>query len=398
MKKNLLLFILFSSFTNFIFSQKELEETVSFYQVIPPLNPLEENITSFNVLLTIPYTQTIEEIRKLSLIEFDTKKKNYEELLSKSKLEFQQKEKKYDSEVLKAEERYKMEMNEFKKLSLLERLALSDQGKAPKLRIPSKPYYIQPTEPKYKEPKPNDYLIFDSKVIEDAIKLEGYNREKNSGVTFLLDIKKMEFQDNGDKTYYNQPAILKVKISENTIDEKTFGEESNFLSYKSSNNIHLESYEKSNVNKIIKEVNIYINKKFGKRLTSKNLKIKYPKNKSREYDILVKAKDKAISAYKKLVKEASIDNRDVFTKQLTEVIDIWSNCLDKINYDNEKAIYNFAIAKMLFYNLMTVYINDYKKQEAESVFKKFQDKKIDLKLNRKENTVFSNLETIIYKL
>ena len=128
-------------------AQRALSETISYFNLRTPNNPLEESIKNYKVIVETPYTLTVEELNAQSLLEFENEKANYTQIIKDSKAEFEERLAGYDEEVAKAEARYDKEMKDFKDLSLLERLALTDQGKQPQLKVPTKPTYVAPREP-----------------------------------------------------------------------------------------------------------------------------------------------------------------------------------------------------------------------------------------------------------
>jgi len=118
--------------------------------------------------------------------------------------------------VAKAEARYNKEMKDFKDLSLIERLALTDQGEKPQLKVPAKPTYLETREPVYVQPNLDDHLIFDKQILADNVELIGY--EKGNDLLIVINITKMAFQDNGGQTFYAQPTNLKVMKGATIID------------------------------------------------------------------------------------------------------------------------------------------------------------------------------------
>lgn len=394
MKKTLLLLAI--TFCTLSFSQRILDETVSFYDIIKPKESLDSTIKSYDVVVNIPYTMTAEDAKTQSLADFETEKANYQALVAQSKVDHQTKLDNHADEVKQAKENYDAEMKDFKSMTLLERLALTDQGKKPQLRTPAKPVYVEPSEPKYREPNLNDYLIFNKNALADNIKLNGF--EKGGDVVFTIDLNKMEFQDNGGQTFFTQPAKLTVSTNNGIIAEKMFGEESKFLTSSSSNTINLNRYEKQNVTKTLATIQKYINETYGYTPVSKKVKISYPKNKKREYDGLEKAKITAVSAFRKMTKQATMDRREIALDDLQKAEDIWLEELNKIDYSDKKAIYNGTIAKSIFFNLLNTQIILGQKDKAEETLGMLQDKLLDLKLNYTEKQNLTNLENSIYKL
>ncbi len=377
--------------------QRIMSEQVNYYDVRMPIKSLDDSLLEYSVYVQTPYTLTVEELDAQSLADFEKEKANYATILKESKLEFEELLKNHDAEVIKAEQRYDKEMEDFKSLSLLERLALTEQGKKPELVVPSKPNYIQPREPQYSKPNIEDYLIFDNQVLADGIRLSGFQKGVN-GVTFQINISKMEFQDNGGQTYYNQPTNLKVIKDNEMIGERMFDEDFQLLTTTSSNTIDLNRYEKRNVKKIMKNVDDYINKEYGYTPIASSIIIEYPKNKNREYDALENAKIKAISAYRKLQEDSSMDMRARSRAELEDARIIWTEELGKVDYKNKKADMNHEIAKVIFFNLMKVDISLKDRVLAEQTLASMQERRIDLDLSYDDKKVFTILEEQVYQL
>jgi hypothetical protein len=397
-RKVTLLFVLLTAcfIYNSSNAQRILVERISYYDVKTPNNPFDASVKTYNVIIETPYTLTVEDVRAQSLVEFEETKANYAKVLEESKTEYQTQLANYDEEVRLANERYDKEMADFKDLTLIERLALTEQGKKPTLKTPSKPRYVEPLEPRYVEPNLDDHLIFDNDVLADGFELLGF--EKGQDVLFLIKVSKMAFQDNGGQTFYNQPTTLKVMKGAELIDEKTFDEEFKFLTSSSSNTINLDRYEKNNVNKIMSDISNYMNEEFGFIPVSKTIAIEYPKNRKREYDVLENAKIKAISAYRKLKQDTSSETRERALAELEDIKKIWKSELVKVDYKDKKAQMNAEIGRMILFNLLRVDLSLKDKVQAEETLSLIQDKLIDLDLNYDEKREFTALEEQVYKL
>ncbi|MEM5565157.1 hypothetical protein WNY78_08575 [Psychroserpens sp. AS72] len=396
MKKSYLLVFACLAISVSSFAQRTMSEKISYFNLRTPNNPLDESIKTYKAIVETPYTLTVEELNTQSLAEFEVEKANYAQVVKDSEAEFEERLAGHDDEVKKAEARYDKEMADFKDLSLLERLALTDQGKKPALKVPSKPTYVAPREPVYIQPNLDDHLIFDNQVLADNVELLGY--EKGSDLLIVINITKMAFQDNGGQTFYAQPTNLKVMKGATIIDEKTFDDEFQFLTSSNSNTINLDRYEKNNVKKIMTNIGTYINEEFGFIPVASSVTIEFPKNKKREYDILENAKIKAISAFRKMKKDASAETRERATSELMAVRDIWTSELAKVDYNDKKALMNKDIAIMIFYNLMQVDISLKDKAQAEATLASFQEQRINLDLSYDEKNAFTKLEEQVYKL
>lgn len=378
------------------YAQRIVEESVDFFDIIKPKETLDSSIKGYNVVVNIPYIMTVDDVKAQSFADFENEKAEYQNVLAKSKTDFQEKLANHEQEVKQAKENYDAEMKDFKELSMLERLALADQGKKPTLKTPAKPVYVEPREPVYQEPNLADYLIFDKDALSDNIELNGF--EKGEDLFFIIDLNKMEFQENGGQTFYKQPTKLTVIAQGTTITEEMFGDESKFLTSSSSNTINLNRYEKENVNKTLSTIENYINEMYGYTPIQKKITIKFPKNRKREYDGLEQAKIKAVSAFRKLTENASMDRRKMAKEELIKVEDMWLAELEKVDYRDKKATYNATIAKSIFFNLLEIQALLGQKEKAEETLANFQDKRIDLNLNYYEEKRITELENKIYKL
>ena len=397
MKKTLLTIIIACIANTNFYAQRAISEEVSYFDIRIPNQPLESSVKTYKVIVDTPYTLTVEELEVQSKADFEAEKANYGNILKESEEEYQDRLANHDDEVKKAEARYDKEMADFKDLSLLERLALTDQGKKPQLIVPSKPTYVKPREPQYIQPNLDDHLIFDNQVLADGVELLGYEKG-GSDVLFIINISKMVFQDNGGQTFYSQPTTLKVMKGSAVINEKTFDNEFQFLTSSSSNTINLDRHGKNNVNKIMRNISTYINEEFGHIPVASNIMIEYPKNKDREYDALENAKIKALSAYRKLKKDATTETRERAKSELEAVREVWKAELAKIDYNDKKAVMNKDVAKMIFFNLMRVDISLKDKAQAEETLAAMQEKRIDLDLSYDEKNTFTRLEEQVYKM
>ena len=395
MKKFIFFLIAISSLS--VYSQRILSEKVDFFDINLPQQPLSENVKTYKVIVETPYTLTTEDVEQQSLIDFEEEKTNYAQVVEQSKVDFQQQLKDHDEAVVQAKEKYNIEMKDFKELSLLERLALTDQGKKPQLKTPAKPTYVKPSEPIYRKPNFNDYLIFDNQALSHDIDLHGYNKG-GEDVLFLVNFSNMNFQENGGQTFYSQPTQLQVLENGTPIHEKTFNEESKFLTSSSSNTIDLNRYEKKNVMKLISEIETYINDQFGYKPVASTIEIGYPKNKKREFDQLEKAKIIVISAFRKMTESASLEMRERAKGELIKAKDIWKSELTKVNYTDKKALYSKDIGSMIYFNLLKVDILLKDKESAHSTLNEVQNVKIDLDLNYNDENTLTKLVEQVYNM
>lgn len=395
MKKIIFLLVAISSLS--VYSQRIMSEKVNFFDINLPQKQLAENVKTYKVIVETPYTLTTEDVDQQSLIDFEQEKTDYAQVVAQSEEDYLLRVSEHKDAVQLAKDKYEIEMKDFKELSLIERLALTDQGKKPQLQTPAKPVYVKPSEPVYRKPNYNDYLIFDNQALSDNIKLHGYDKG-GEDVLFLVNISKMNFQENGGQTFYSQPTRLQVIENGTPIHENMFNEESKFLTSSSSNTIDLNRYEKKNVTKLIKEIESYINHQFGFEPVASTIEIEYPKNKKREYDALEKAKIIAVSAFRKLTDNANVDVLKRVKDELTKAKDLWKAEIKKVNYSDKKALYNKDIATMIYFNLLKVDIVLKDKESAHATIDEIQHVKIDLDLNYSDDKTLTKLEEQVYKM
>jgi hypothetical protein len=262
MKKKSFSFIALLFAIIFAYSQKLLVESVQYEKLQKPKIKLSLNQENYKFTIKVPYTMKAEDLEKVAKQDFQDKLTNYDNVVKQSEVEFQEKLKNYDLEVQQEKEKFKLESEEFSKLSLIERLALQEQGKKPQLRIPSKPVYVKPAKPIYSNPDLSDYLIFDSEVMASKLELKGFAKGEN-GINFEIDFNNMEFQDNSNQVYGKQPTLLKVKVNNEIVEEKIFSNDFTYLTSGSSVSIRRNYYENQSVSNILGVIQKYVNENYG---------------------------------------------------------------------------------------------------------------------------------------
>lgn len=375
-------------------AQSVSSELIEFQMLKAPKTPIDLASRQFKVTVTSPYNLKAEDVIAQSKVDHQNALKNYDNVVAESVKEFQTKEKDYDSDVLKAKEKFAMESAEFKKLSLLERLTMTDQGKNPKLVNPSKPVYYKPQPPIYREPNLNDYIIVDNNVLASQVAIDGYTRE-GSYVTVNLDIQKLNFQDNAGQTYANQPTKLVVKVNGVEKINTTFFQEFKFISSSPTNNINKPLEEKNHLNKVMAFINQYLNDNFGYQSVKGTVKIQSVKNKGK-FDDLEKADIYITTNLRKL----NPQNPQISASAMTNMqkgIDIWKETLTKVVYKDKNADFNAKIAEFVYFNLIRLNIALGNKTEAEKYLNEFQENQIYMKLSYDDENELKRLETGIYK-
>ncbi len=388
----LLLILLLVSFTNQ--AQNISAENVEYQILKSPKTQIDVANRKFKVTVTSPYNLTADDVIVQSKKDFDAELKNYDKVVANSEAEYKQKLSNYDAEVATAKAKFELESAEFKKLSMLERLTMTEQGKNPKLVTPTKPEYYKPLKPEYRDPNLNDYIIVNNSVLATQVNINGFSRDGNY-VDVLLDIQKLKFQDNAGQTYANQPTKLIVKVNGAEKVNTTFFQEFKFVSSSPSNNINKPLTEKNFLNEVIATVNQYLNDNFGYQVQKANVKLLSVKNKGK-YDDLEKADIYVTTNLRKLNPENDAMSNAAMAG-MQKGIDIWKATLTKVDYKDKKADFNSKIAEMVYFNLIRLSLAMNNKTEAEKYLNEMQENMIYMKLSYDDETALKQIENQIYK-
>jgi len=393
--KYLLKVCLFLFVTNFSIAQSISSELVDYEILKAPKFQTNEDQRNFKVKVTSPYNLTSEDVINQSKTDFQNTLNNYDNVVKNSEIEYQKKLKDYDSEVVKAKEKFELESTEFKKLSMIERLSMTDQGRNPKLVTPSRPEYYKPIKPVYSEPNLNDYIILNNDVLATQIKLDGFTKGGNN-VDIAIDISKINYQDNAGQTYANQPTTLIVKVNGVEKINSKFFTEYEFISSSPSNNINKPLTEKNNLNKVVAFLNSFLNDNFGYQSIKNKIQILSVKNKSAKYDDL----EKADIYIKTNLRKLNPQNPEMTQSAMTNMqkgIDIWKATLAKVNFKDKKADFNSKIAEFVYFNLIRLNLALNNKVEAEKYLNEMQENMIYMNLSYDDQNALKKIESEIYK-
>lgn len=370
-------------------------ENIEIQVLQQPKTRLPPASRNYKVTVTSPYNLTKEDIIRQSKADHQKALDNYDKEVAESQKEYQKKLKDHDEDVKKAKEKYDIEMADFKKRTLLERLAMTDQGKDPKLVIPAKPEYYKPAPPVYKEPNLNDYIIVDNNVLASQVSITGLQKGGNY-LDISIDIRMANFQDNAGQSYVNQPTKIIVKAGGVEQSNASFFNEFEFVSSSPTNNINRPLEEKRYLTKVMAFINQYLNDLYGYQPVKKTVKILSVKNKG-SYDDLEKANIYVTTNLKKLQADPDTTMNTIALNNMQKGIDIWLATLQKIEYKNSKADLNAKIAKFIFFNLMRVNLALDRKSEAEKYLNQLQENLVDINLTNEEERELNELEKQIYK-
>lgn len=396
MKKHYLIgIVFFLSLFSIANSQSISTESVEYQLLKEPKIMVEKDFRQYSVVVTSPYNLTTESVMAQSKVDFENDLNSFDKRVADSHKDFQQILVDYDNDVAKAKEKYRIESEQFKKLTLLERLTMTDKGQNPKLVIPNKPVYVPLSKPVYHEPNLKNYVIIDNNVLASQININGFNKEGNY-LAITLDIKKTNFQDNSGQTFANQPSTLIVKQKGEEKINKTFFQEYEFVSSSPTNNINKAEAEQTNVKKVIAFINSYLNETFAFQPVKGIVLLRTVKNKG-QYNDLEKA-DIYVSTNLKKLNPANPQISASAMTGMQKGIDIWKETLTKVDYQKDsKSDFNAKIAKAVYFNLINLNLALGNKTEAEKFLNEMQENLIYMKLSSSEEEELKASESKIYK-
>lgn len=359
-------------------------ETVrmSFTQTLFPKKPLQGNIRNYSAVITTPYLKDDSTFRKIAEDKYQNDLKNYPNLCKEA-------EKNYDQVVLveheknvkEAKEKYKLESDQYSKMSLVERLALIEQK--PMLRIPEKPTYYRPQEPRLESINTNDMIIFNPETLAKSyIKLNGFG-EATDGVQIKIDFKGFEYMEpvaavvdvenynpqTKEKFYtkqtqfvtkYRHPTTVQVTANNANLLSGVFQQTGAYQSKITGSKPSRIQIEKQEVETILKDINAYLNDQYGYTELNRNVVLYYVKNKKGEYDDIEKAKNFAQSGYKNYAV-----NQTEAVKDIHNAIAIWEKTITEVNYEDSKARIDEKVGTALLKNLIfaTIITNEFDKAD-----------------------------------
>ncbi len=376
-------------------AQSVSAERVDYEMLKAPKILIDEAQRTFKVTVTSPYNLTSDDVISQSKSEFQETLKNYDKVVLKSEKDFEQKLKDYDADVAKAKEKFELESAEFKKLSMIERLSMTEQGKNPRLVTPTRPEYYKPSKPTYVEPNLNDYIILNNSVLSTQINIDGFSRE-GSFVEVVLDIQKLNFQDNAGQTFANQPTKLITYVNGVEKINTVFFKDYTFVSSSPSNNINKPLAEKNFLNDLIRKVNTYLNDNLGYQSIKSLVTILSVKNKNGKYDDL----EKADIYVKTNLRKLNPQNPEMTKSALSNMqkgIDIWKETLAKIDFKDKKADFNSKIAEFVYFNLIRLNIALDNRVDAEKYLNEMQENMIYMNLSDLDKSELKTIENQIYK-
>ncbi|MFD2552169.1 hypothetical protein ACFSQP_10110 [Bizionia sediminis] len=378
-----------------VVSQGITGDNVEFNVPQPPKVAIPEAQQFYAVTVTSPYNITADDVIAQSKIDFQNELDNYDQKVLDSEAEHKVILAQHEKDIEIAKEKYAIESKEYSKLSLLERMAVAEQGKKPTLVLPSRPTYYKPAKPIYRNPNLNDYVIVDNTILASKIVVNGMQRGEN-----ILDIQvameRVNFQDNAGKSYANLPTNIAVSL--NGVPDFTTNLFTDFelIANYPTNNINKNREEKAYLEKVIKQVNQLLNERYGYINKRKSLYLEVVKNRKNTYDDLEKAHIYVLTNLKKIQEDPHSRLTLSAMENLQKGLDIWDNTLAKIDYKNSKADYNAKIAQYVYFNLIKVHVALNRKEQAENYLNALQENLIYIKLSYDDEQALKRLEKEIY--
>ncbi|PKP27060.1 MAG: hypothetical protein CVU03_00505 [Bacteroidetes bacterium HGW-Bacteroidetes-2] len=403
--KNILI-ILFICITLSSYTQRIFDEEITYTDVRLPLNPLGKNLEQYHFTVITPYPENNNSLKDFAQKKYDDEVKNYPDVVKESEIKHQEDLVNYDRNVETARENFKLESEEFKKLSLVERLALSDQK--PTLNLPRKPEYRKPTEPRFVEPNLSASIVFDPVVLANSyLNLEGFTNGTDNALTGTVtfyDFENLETVENiketsvyniktkstqKQKTYsyltsYKRPTDLILAYNGKLIYNRIFEGTGNYTEMEEPRRPLMQNIEKQTISDNLSAINEYINNLYGYSLIETTINIHHIKNNKGEYDAIERAKQFAVSGFKNY--KFGQKNQD-----LQEAINIWNSEIEKANLNDRKALINEKVLRALLLNVAetSLAINDLRLTDETIA------KLNNLKNNNSEKEVIDSLKNIL---
>ncbi len=413
MKKLLLAVALISTIT--AVGQRVKSEKLEYTTERLPLQPIKGNIAGYNFKVSTPYPEDNSALEDFAKQKYQEELDNYPALVEESKILHEQAMEQYDQDVLTARENFKLESEEFKKLSLVERLAMSDQK--PKLKLPSKPYYRKPAEPYYRKPNLSNSIVFKGEVLADSyLRLDGYDKSEEgddvlTGQVVFYDFEKMDVSTeikqesyysrsakknlNRNVTYYitkyKRPTELTLTYNGETLHSGMYDLTGEYVEYNDKSRPNMFNIEKQTISDNLLEINAYINDFYGISQQVNTVEVFYVKNKKGEYDDLEEAKEIALKAY------AGFDiNGD--NELLLDSIDIWKTALEESDLEDRKARIDTKVTEAILFNLVEAHIALKDLPTAEGYLKDLKSMKLNFSEQQKVEGYETQLASISERL
>ena len=385
---------------------------MAFTQTLFPKKVLPNNIKTFSCTITTPYLKDDSSFRKIAEEKYQQDLKNYPEKVKEAQKYYDEVTlKEYDKSVALAKEKYKLESEEFNKMSKLEKLMLED--KRPELKIPSKPTFVYPPQPQVESINTSDVIIMNPEVLaKNYIYINGF-AEGPGGMRIKIEFKPFEWIEpvasivnvenynpqTREKfttkqtqyiTKYRMPTNLEIKLNNEILKTGIYGETGAYEVLTTASKPNRMSIERPYTEKILGYINNYLNETYGYPKVTRNVVLFYVKNKKGEYDDVEKAKDFAVSGYKNYSA-----NTEEAIKDIDNAVAIWEKVISEVNYDDSKARIDEKVGTVILKNLIfaTIVTNNFEKAEKYiSEFRKLRLSYDDKQFLDAHEKIFNDLK------
>lgn len=382
MKNTLIAFTLLLSLG--LSAQKIKVEKVTFNNIRLPFTPIQGELEGYSFTVETPYPENTDNIVA------DAKKRHEAALVQ------------YEKDVEAARENFKIESEQYNSLTMVERLAKSDQK--PQLRLPRKPVYYEPSK--------SNIIVYNPQVLAGSyLRLDGYSPKTDgnilTGMVVINEFDKIDpVRKSEQKSYYNsttkqtekkteyyyitsykQPTYVKLEYGGSVLFEGMLEETSEYAEKRTAKAPNMISLEKESVEASLSIANEFINDNYGFSSLEYTYDVRYEKNKGGDYDDMEEAKEIAVAAYKDF---GNGENASA----LDGAIKIWQQMLNESDLDNKKARVNAKITYAVLANLIEADIA--KRDYVEAT--KYLDQMKDMKLNYAEKQYVEVLEDQIVDL
>lgn len=399
---------------------QNLKSEIAEYKFVRmPAEP-QQNCVGYHFTVSTPYPENTNDLIEQSKRDHEAAVANYPNVLAESKKKYEDDLADYDKRVEDARENYNLEMENWNKLSKLEKVAMQD--KMPVLNLPRKPEYREPYPPVYREPNTSNVITFDRKTLSDSyLYLEGFSKSEagDNVIVGIVEVGEFEYlsperkskeesyYDNVSKTtkkrtvyyyetQYKRPVYLSLTYNGVSLHSGLFASSGEYKTETTSNSPSMSNIERRTVSEALQEINTYLNDKYGFTTILDKAEVHYVKNNKGEYDDLENGMQFGVAGFK------ALSNNEV-NDDLSEALKIWKEVYAETDLVDKKARVDEKVCKIILKNLITACraTNNYTDAKAyldafealdqnysdKQFVKEYQEKLEDLQARLKANGV-----------
>ncbi len=393
-----------------VFAQKVRSEVVEYQYVRLPLNPIDKSIKNYQASIFATYEE-----------DNSQKKAAYEADKKKAEDEFQKDKADHPGKVKAAEDKYKVEMDEYKKKSvgekIIEKKVLGEDNK-PVKQIPSEPYLRHVPMPvlktSYNYPAVSSTYLniggLENKTgneVKYLVTIYGYDYTQPMQMTTQKNITSVV---NGQSTtrpvtyYYLEFSYRHTMSFTVTLPDgkmlmnETPQELNNYTVYKTQ---ETEAYQSVNTDMLIKSteekifqqnltfINNLVNERIGFQPVKRNTKIFYIKEKGETYQDLLAAYNDATSGMKLLSSNPSEGKA-----KIENAVKLWDAALVESKPEDKKARIDRDVTIMICFDLLESFFALRLPEKAEGIINRLNI----LKLNYEDKKVKEEYEALFLDL